>query len=62
MTREEKKALRKAAQKLRYRGKTFYLHNQTIYTSNMEVFIENATNGFLDLYEYFEYFEQPKIR
>ena len=46
------------SQKLKYKGKTYYLYQNTIYDSDMNVIIEDATNGFLDLYEYFEYFPQ----
>lgn len=52
--------LKKEAESLRYRGRTYYLHQGTIYDARMNVIIEEATNGFLDLYEYFEYFPQNK--
>lgn len=44
------------AQKLKYKGKIYYLYDNTIFDSAMNVIVEDATNGFLDLYEYFEYF------
>lgn len=53
--------IKKVAEKLRYKGKTYYLYAGKIYNEDMKVIIEEATNGFLDLYEYFEYFPQPKI-
>jgi hypothetical protein len=46
------------AQKLKYRGKTYYLYENTIYDAALNIIIEDARNGFLDLYEYFEYFPQ----
>lgn len=51
----------KNKQKTRYRKHIYYLYNNRIYDENMNVFIDNAPNGFLDLFEYFEYFEQPNI-
>lgn len=50
--------IKKLAERLRYRGRVYYLYNGTIYNSKLEVIIPEATNGFLDLYEYFEYFPQ----
>lgn len=47
--------------RLRYKGRVWYLYQNTVYDADMNVFIPEATNGFLDLYEYFEYFPQPKI-
>lgn len=47
-------------QVLRYRGRVWYLYQGAVYDANMDVFIPDATNGFLDLYEYFEYFPQNK--
>jgi hypothetical protein len=49
-------------QRLRYRGKMYYLVGNIIYDNKRNVVIPEATNGFLDLYEYFEYFPQPKIK
>lgn len=54
--------IKKEAQRLRYRGKTYYLYNGAIYDSDLNVVIPEASNGFLDLYEYFEYFPQPEIK
>lgn len=50
--------IKKNAQRLRYRGRVYYLYQGAIYNSKLEVVIPEATNGFLDLYEYFEYFPQ----
>lgn len=47
-------------EKLKYNGKMYYLYDNIIYDNDMNVIIENATNGFLDLYEYYEYFPQNK--
>lgn len=47
--------------RLRYKGLVWYLYQNTVYDAGMNVFIPEATNGFLDLYEYFEYFPQPDI-
>lgn len=44
-------------EKIRYRGKTYYLSDGKIYDNSRNVILENVENGFLDLYEYFEYFE-----
>lgn len=41
-----------------YKGKKYYLIDNVIYDDDMNVIIENAVNGFLDLFEYYEYFEQ----
>lgn len=49
---------RKHKQSLRYKGSTYYLYEGCIYDNDMNVVIPEATNGFLDLYEYFEYFPQ----
>lgn len=46
---------------IRYRGQTFYLYLNRIYDEEMNLIISQAENGFLDLYEYHEYFEQPTI-
>lgn len=54
--------IKKTAERLRYRGKTYYLYNGAIYDSDLNVVIPEASNGFLDLYEYFEYFPQPEIK
>lgn len=45
----------------KYLGQIYYLYNGKIYDKDMSVLIANADNGFLDLFEYFEYFEQPTI-
>lgn len=50
----------KTAKKIKYRKKTYYLLNNKIYDSKANIIIENAENGFLDLCEYFEYFEPNK--
>ena len=57
----DKSIIKKEAQRHRYRGRVYYLCNGVIYTQRMEVLIPDATNGFLDLYEYFEYFPQNKL-
>lgn len=54
--------IRGGAQKLKYRGKMYYLYDNDIYDNDLNIVVENATNGFLDLYEYFEYFPQPDIK
>ena len=51
---------RENKQTLKYRGETYYLYQGSIYDSNMDVIVPEATNGFLDLYEYYEYFPQSK--
>lgn len=56
------KNIKKNADRLRYRGRIYYLYAGTIYNSKLEVVIPDASNGFLDLYEYFEYFPQPEIK
>lgn len=45
---------------LKYRNKNYYLYLNTIYDENMNIVVEDAGNGFLDLYEYYEYFPQNK--
>lgn len=50
--------IKRQAQRLRYHGSTYYLHAGAIYNHNLDLLIPEATNGFLDLYEYFEYFPQ----
>lgn len=52
----------KHKQTLRYKNQSYYLYNKTIYDQNMNIIIEDATNGFLDLYEYYEYFPQNIIK
>lgn len=52
--------MKQAAERLKYNGRIYYLYDGTIYDARMNVFIEQAANGFLDLYEYFEYFPQNK--
>ena len=51
---------RENKQTLKYMGQTYYLYQGTVYDSNMDVIVPEATNGFLDLYEYYEYFPQNK--
>lgn len=55
-----KSIIKKESQRLRYHGRTYYLYDGVIYGPNFNVLIPDATNGFLDLYEYFEYFPQNK--
>jgi hypothetical protein len=43
---------------IRYRGKKYYLYQSSIYDEDMNLIIEYAENGFLDLFEYYEYFPQ----
>ena len=40
----------------RYKNRDYYLYDNTIYDQNMDILIPYAENGFLDLFEYFEYF------
>lgn len=47
-------------QTIQYRNSTYYLYDNRIYDSEMNIIIEYAENGFLDLFEYFKYFEQPQ--
>ena len=42
---------------VKYRDQVFYLYNHKIYNQNMEIIIDYAENGFLDLFEFYEYFE-----
>ena len=42
---------------IKYRGRSYYLYDRKIYDQDMNVVIEYAENGFLDLFEYYEYFE-----
>lgn len=58
----DKSIIKKDAKLLRYRGATYYLYNGVIYDQRLDVIIPEATNGFLDLYEHFEYFPQNKSR
>lgn len=51
----------KATRKKKYKGSVFYLCDGQIYDAEYNVLIENASNGFLDLFEYYEYFE-PNTR
>jgi hypothetical protein len=48
----------KHKQTVRYQNQDYYLYCSTIYDKDMNIVIENTTNGFLDLYEYYEYFPQ----
>ena len=41
-----------------YRNRPYYLYDEHIYDSDMNVVIKEAPNGFLDLYEYFEEIER----
>lgn len=43
---------------VRYKNQDFYLYEHKLYDKNMELIIDHAENGFLDLFEYYEYFEQ----
>lgn len=52
--------IKRTGEKLKYRGRVYYLKDNTIYDARLNIFIPDATNGFLDLYEYFEYFEPNK--
>lgn len=49
----------KHGQTIKYRNEVFYLYQHNIYDKDMNIVIEYAENGFLDLFEYNEYFEQP---
>lgn len=44
---------------IEYEGRNYYKYYHKIYDDDMNVIISYAENGFLDLFEYFEYFEQP---
>lgn len=46
-------------QTIKYRNEVFYLYQRRIYDNDMNIVIECAENGFLDLFEYHEYFEKP---
>lgn len=46
---------------IRYNNRDYYLYENKIYDMNMDVIVECAENGFLDLFEYFEYFATPDI-
>ena len=46
----------KHGQTIRYQNQDFYLYDRKIYDKNMDIVIEFAENGFLDLFEYYEYF------
>ena len=48
-------------QTIEYRGQKFYLYLRNIYDEDMNLVIEYAENGFLDLFEYYEYFEPPTL-
>lgn len=48
----------KNGQAIEYRGQRFFLYLKNIYDEGMNLVIEHAENGFLDLFEYYEYFEQ----
>ena len=55
---QNKDRIKKEGQKLKYKGAMYYLYNNIIYDKDLNIIIPEATNGFLDLYEYFEYFPQ----
>ena len=55
-----KKWCRKHNQTIIYKNQTYYLYQKQIYDKDMNLIIEDAENGFLDLYEYYEYFPQNK--
>lgn len=42
---------------IRYQNRDYYLYDHKIYDEDMDIIIEHAENGFLDLFEYYEYFE-----
>lgn len=44
-----------------YRGKRYFLCWGNIYDEERNLIIESPENGFLDLFEYYEYFEQPTL-
>jgi hypothetical protein len=43
---------------IKYRNQDYYLYQNRIYDKDMNLIIEYAENGFLDLFEYYEYFPQ----
>lgn len=49
----------KHGQTIIYQSEAFYIYMHTIYDKDMNTVIDYAENGFLDLFEYYEYFEQP---
>lgn len=55
---QNKDRIKKEGQKLKYKGAIYYLYNNIIYDKDLNIIIPEASNGFLDLYEYFEYFPQ----
>lgn len=52
----------KHGQTIEYQGKNWYLYLKSIYDENMNLVIGRAENGWLDLFEYYEYFEQPSYK
>lgn len=46
----------KHGQTIRYQNQDFYLYDRKIYDKDMNIIIDYAANGFLDLFEYYEYF------
>ena len=46
----------KHGQTIKYKNQDYYLYQRTIYDKDMNVIIDRADNGFLDLFEYYEYF------
>ena len=48
----------KNKQTIKYQNRDYYLYQQKIYDEEMNLIIEYAENGFLDLFEYYEYFPQ----
>ena len=55
------KEIKCTSEKIKYRGRIYYLKDCVIYDAQLNVIIPDVSNGFLDLYEYFEYFEQSEI-
>ena len=41
---------------VKYENRDYYLYDHKIYDEDMNIIIEYAENGFLDLFEYYEYF------
>ena len=46
----------KNKQTIKYHNQDYYLYQHRIYDKDMNLIIEYAENGFLDLFEYYEYF------
>lgn len=47
---------------VQFRNQPHYLYDRKIYDKDMNIIIEYAENGFLDLFEYYEYFPQNETR